>query len=153
MPDWLFVTSILTSYGFIKEFRPAVPFFNQYLLSLPTSNFTDEILSSQVYPVWTYSYLAMLIPVFLFTDILKYKPVIISETVALSIVWAILLWGSTVTHMQIMQSVYGWATAAEIAYYSYIYSAVEHGCYQKVTSYVRGAILAGRFVSYGLSQV
>ena len=33
----------------------------------------------QVYPIWPYSYFGLLIPVFLLTDFLKYKPVIVFE--------------------------------------------------------------------------
>ena len=32
-----------------------------------------------MYPIWTYSYLVLLFVVFLFTDLLRYKPVIIIE--------------------------------------------------------------------------
>jgi len=32
-----------------------------------------------IYPVWIYSYLAFLLPAFLLTDYVKYKPVIIFQ--------------------------------------------------------------------------
>jgi thiamine transporter 2/3 len=55
-----------------------------------------------VYPVWTYSYLAVLIVVFLLTDFLKYKPVIIVEGFAYIATWGLLLWGSGVPLMQVL---------------------------------------------------
>jgi thiamine transporter 2/3 len=53
-----------------------------------------------VYPVWTYSYLAVLIVVFLLTDYLRYKPVIIVEGFAYMATWCLLLWGTGVPLMQ-----------------------------------------------------
>ncbi len=55
---------------------------------------------SEVYPVWTYSYLAILVPVFLFTDLLRYKPVIVFEGFAYVGTWVLLLWGKGVGMMQ-----------------------------------------------------
>ena len=77
-----------------------------------------------MYPVWPYSYFALLIPVFLLTDLSKYKPMIVFEGFAYVITWVLLLWADGVVAMQIMQFVYGLATATEIAYYTYIYAKV-----------------------------
>ena len=43
-------------------------------------------------------------------------------------------------------------SAAEVAYYTYIYAKVDPEHYQKVTSHTRGAILAGRAISGVTSQ-
>ena len=56
-----------------------------------------------VYPVWTYSYLSVLIIVFLFTDFAKYKPVIILEGFAYILTWVLLTWGWGLSAMQMMQ--------------------------------------------------
>ena len=77
-----------------------------------------------VYPVWTYSYLAILILVFLVTDLVKYKPVIILEGFSYILTWILLLWGHGLTQMQLMQVSYGVATSTEIAYFTYIYASV-----------------------------
>ena len=49
------------------------------LLQGPRKNFTGSECVNQIFPVWSYSYLSCLVPVFLLTDFLKYKPVIIVE--------------------------------------------------------------------------
>ena len=77
-----------------------------------------------VYPVWTYSYLAILILVFLVTDLAKYKPVIIFEGFAYILTWIPLLWGEGLAAMQFMQVSYGVATSTEVAYFTYIYASV-----------------------------
>ena len=61
----------LCSIGFWKEFRPTTPFLTPYLMT--AKNLSDETLYSQVYPFWTYSYTLVLIPVFILTDLLRYK--------------------------------------------------------------------------------
>ena len=74
--------------------------------------------------MWTYSYLAVLVIVFLVTDFAKYKPVIILEGFAYIITWILLLWGHGLIAMQMMQAVYGVATSTEVAYLTYIYAGV-----------------------------
>ena len=54
-----------------------------------------------VFPVWTYSYLALLIVVFLVTDYLLYKPVIVFEGVCFIATWCILIWGQGIPAMQV----------------------------------------------------
>ena len=64
---------------------------------------TEHQVYHDVYPVWTYSYLAVLIIVFLCTDLAKYKPVIILEGFAYILTWVLLIWGSGLSAMQMMQ--------------------------------------------------
>ena len=149
---WVVACTVACLYGFFKEMRPSEPYLTPYLVG-PDKNFTEDEVNSQIYPVWTYSYLVALIPVFLLTDLLRYKPVILFEAGAYIVTWIILLFGRKVLDMQFMQFTYGLATATEVAYYSYIYAVVETERYQKVTSYTRSAVLSGRFVSAVLSQV
>lgn len=78
-------------------------------------------VNNEIFPVWTYSSLAVQVPVFLLTDWLQYKPVVILQCVALFITIAMIRWLASVPEMQVMQFFYGVATASEIGYYSYIY--------------------------------
>ncbi|CAL4077131.1 unnamed protein product, partial [Meganyctiphanes norvegica] len=106
----------------------------------------------EVYPVWTYSYLSLLIVVFLVTDLLRYKPIIVFEGFGYIISWTLLLWARGVPAMQAMEFMFGVATSTEVAYYTYIYAKVSQEYYQRVTSYTRTAILVGRFASGLLAQ-
>lgn len=45
------------------------------------------------------------------------------------------------------------SSAAEIAYYSYMYAVVDQKHYKLITSYIRAAALVGKFLAYGLAQV
>ena len=76
---------------------------------------------NEILPVWTYSYLCVLVPVFLLTDWLRYKPVVVFQSVNLLITTSFLLWLRSVAAMQAMEFFYGVVTATEVAYFSYIY--------------------------------
>lgn len=97
--SWQVTTFILCSYGFFKAFRPGEPFLTDFLgppnpnNSLVTKNFTLDIIYGDIYPFWTYSYLFFLIPIFTLTDLLRYKPVLVFETISLAATWAALIWG------------------------------------------------------------
>lgn len=106
-----------------------------------------------MYPVWTYSYLALLFPVFLATDYLCYKPVIILQGASFVVTYIMLVKAQGLQAMQLLEFFFGVATAAEVAYYSYIYSVVESAEYQKVTAYCRGVTLLGSTVGSLAGQV
>ena len=150
--NWMVTTGLICTYGFFKEMKPSEPFLTPYLNSSYKS-LTLEQLSSEVYPIWTYSYLFVLFVVLLITDWLRYKPLIITEGLAYLSTRILLIWGDGVLAMQFMQIFYGLATGTEVAYYSYIYALVPTEHYQKVTSYLRGAVLFGRFIAGVLGQL
>ncbi|KAE8604739.1 hypothetical protein XENTR_v10014814 [Xenopus tropicalis] len=149
---WVYPTVLLCLYGFFTFVRPSEPFLTPYLTG-PDHNLTVEQVTNSVFPVWTYSYLAILFPVFLLTDYLRYKPVIILQGLCYIIVWVLLLFAEGVSAMQGMEFVYGMVTATEIAYYAYIYSVVDAEHYQKVTSYCRCVTLVGFTVAAVLGQI
>lgn len=75
MLNWIKVTLILCLFGLLREIRPSEPFVSDFLVEW--RNITNEQLQREIYPVGTYSYLAQLVLVFLITDFLRFKPVII----------------------------------------------------------------------------
>lgn len=128
---WKATTLLVCIYGIIKEFRPGTPFLTPYLIS-SSKNFTLDEVYGQIFPFWTYSYMVFLvsgfeyqirfflsravpvpvllllqIPVFILTDILLYKPIIVLEGLCLVITWTLLVWGEGVRQMQLMQIFFG----------------------------------------------
>ncbi|XP_035478098.1 thiamine transporter 1 isoform X2 [Scophthalmus maximus] len=101
---------------------------------------------SEIYPIWTYSYLVLLFPVFLATDFLCYKPVLVLQATSLVVTYVVLLKAQGLLAMQLLEFFFGLATASEVAYYSYIYSLVEPAHYQRVTGYCRSVALFGSAV-------
>ena len=110
-------------------------------------------VTRQVYPVWTYSSLVLLIPVFLVTDVLRYKPVIVLQGLTYVTAFLLVLVGSGVRSAQLALFSYSVASAGDVAYFSYIYVVVPSSRYQQVTSYVRGAGLLGYAMGGLLGQL
>ncbi|XP_068809781.1 thiamine transporter 2-like isoform X2 [Struthio camelus] len=150
--SWIYPTLILCANGFFSTMRPSEPFLTPYLTG-PDKNLTIEEVTNQIFPVWTYSYLALLFPVFLITDYARYKPIIILQGVSFIITWLLLLFAHGVVAMQVVEFFYGMVTATEVAYYAYIYSVVSTEHYQKATSYCRSITLAAATVAAVLGQL
>ncbi|KAF0881789.1 thiamine transporter 2 [Crocuta crocuta] len=146
--SWIYPTVILCLFGFFSMMRPSEPFLIPYL-SGPDKNLTSSEITNEILPIWTYSYLALLLPVFILTDYVRYKPVIILQGISFIITWLLLLFGQGVKAMQVVEFFYGMVTATEVAYYAYIYSVVSPEHYQKVSGYCRSVTL----VAYTLASV
>ncbi|XP_053740059.1 thiamine transporter 1 isoform X1 [Synchiropus splendidus] len=135
-------TLLLCFYGFFSNLRPSEPFLTAFLVG-PDKNLSEAQVVNEIYPVWTYSYLLLLFPIFLATDYLCYKPVIILQATSLVVTYVMLLKAQGILAMQMMEFFFGLATASDVAYYSYIYSVVEPALYQRVTGYCRSTTLFG----------
>jgi len=59
--SWTTTTAFLCTYGFLKELRPSEPFLTEYLIDTKGPNVTLTEAYSDIYPVWTYSYLVLLV--------------------------------------------------------------------------------------------
>lgn len=149
---WKFAVIFLCFYGFMSSIKPGEPFITPNLLSVE-KNFTREQVTNEITPVLTYSYMAVLVPAFLLTDLLRYKPVLVLQGLSQIIIWLILLLGSTLPQMQLMEFFYGVTMACRVAYSSYIFSLVSPVLYQRVAAYSRSAVLLGVFTSSVLGQL
>ena len=152
--SWVCTTAILCSYGFFKEFTPDEDFLTAYLDNETqySKHFSNDQVNGDIYPVWAYSYLVAVAFVSIFTDFLRYKPVVALECVGQVATRTLLIYGTSVLSMQLMQVSYGISTAAEIAYYSYIYVLVSHVHFKQVTSYIEASRLFGDAAAGFLGQ-
>ncbi|XP_036995141.2 thiamine transporter 2 [Artibeus jamaicensis] len=150
--SWIYPTTILCLFGFFSTLRPSEPFLIPYL-SGPYKNLTSAEITNEILPVWTYSYLVLLLPVFVLTDFVRYKPVIVLQGVSYVITWLLLLFGQGVQAMQAVEFFYGMVTATEVAYFSYIYSMVSPEHYQRVSGYCRAITLVAYTAASVLAQV
>ncbi|XP_071455681.1 thiamine transporter 1-like [Hetaerina americana] len=147
MEFWIKVSFLLCMFGFFKELRPSEPFITPYLVG-PWRNFTAVQVNQLIYPVGTYSYLGLLVLVFLVTDILRYKAVILFDAVCGIITWSLLAWAPGLFAAQLLEFFYGAFMAGEVAYYSYVYARVENReLHARLTSHTRSAYLFGRCAS------
>lgn len=168
MQKYLKLSLILSFFGFLKEFRPSEPFLAEFLKDF---KYIDvEVMTKDIYPIgmcWNfiasncfshiyfsgaYSYLAQIAVVFLITDLLRYKPLIVLNGAVGVIIWAILIWANSVISVQVVQGFWGTFCAAEVAYFSYIYAKTDKKHFQAVTAHTRAAIFFGRFFSSLIAQ-
>ncbi|XP_040123892.2 thiamine transporter 2 isoform X2 [Ictidomys tridecemlineatus] len=150
--SWIYPTVILCLFGFFSMMRPSEPFLIPYL-SGPNKNLTSTEITNEILPVWTYSYLVLLLPVFVLTDYVRYKPVIVLQGISFIVTWLLLLFGQGVKIMQLVEFVYGLVSATEVAYYAYIYSVVRPEHYQKVSGYCRSVTLVAYTAASVLAQL
>lgn len=151
MKEYLKISLILSTFGFLKETRPSEPFLTDFIVDF--KNITVETINQDIFPIGTYSYLAQLVIIFLIIDLLRYKPLIILLGASGVVIWSMLLWTNSVRNQQIVEVIYGTYCATEIAYFSYIYAKTEKQHYQAVTSHTRAAILIGKFVAAVSAQL
>ncbi|NXA43434.1 S19A1 protein, partial [Eudromia elegans] len=149
---WKLQVFYLCFYGFMTQIRPGESFITPYLLG-PDKNFTEVEVTNVIMPVLTYSYTAVLVPIFLLTDYLRYKPVLLLQSLSHISIWLLLILGTSVLAMQLMEFFYGITMAARIAYSSYIFSLVTPARYQRMASYSRSSVLMGVFTSSVLGQL
>ncbi|KAL4660178.1 folate transporter 1-like isoform X2 [Arapaima gigas] len=142
----------LCFYGFMVQLKPGEPFITPLLLS-DEKNFTREQVTNEISPVLSYSYMAVLVPIFLLTDYLRYKPLLVLQSLSHVSIWLLLLLGTTLFQMQFMEFFYGITMATRVAYSSYIFSLVSPALYQHVAGYSRSSVLLGVFLSSVLGQL
>ncbi|XP_059361972.1 solute carrier family 19 member 3b [Carassius carassius] len=149
--DWVLSTALLSLYGFFANCRPAEPFLTPYLVG--PKNISEEVVTNYLFPIWTYSYLAVLCPVFLLTDLLRYKPLIITQGLFLVTNYIILCFATSLMALTYLQFNFAMVTSTEVAYFSYIYSVIPSERYQRATGYVRSAMLTGFTFGATLGQL
>ncbi|XP_068172765.1 thiamine transporter 1-like [Antennarius striatus] len=150
--SWAYPTAVLSLYGFFANSRVAEPFITPYLIG-PHKNISEEVVTNYLFPIWTYSYLAFLFPVFLLTDFLRHKPLIIMQGLFLIHEYILLCFVPGLPAMTVLQINYAVVTATEVAYLSYIYSVIPLEHFQRATGYVRGAMLSGYTFGAGMGQI
>lgn len=146
MEEWKRLALLLCIYGVLKELRPLEPYITKFF-SDPPMNFTHDQINLEIYPISVYANLICLVVIFLVTDLLRYKPIIIFNSFAGITLYIMLIVCRSVLAIQIVEVLYGLYIACEVAYYTYIYAKVDKSHYQEVTGYTRAAYLTGRALS------
>lgn len=90
MRFWLKISLLLCAYGFFREMRPSEPFVYEFMTGW--RNVTEQQVIEIIYPMGTYWNFGLLVIVFLVTDMLRYKSVIIVSACAGAALFASLAW-------------------------------------------------------------
>lgn len=92
---------VLLLYVFFRDFRPSEPFLTPYLNE--SKHFSKHEINNIIYPTWSYSQLPIFIVVLIFTDAVRYRPMIWFGALGYVATWLLLVFGTTVKQMQLMQ--------------------------------------------------
>ena len=99
MGNWLKITILLSSIGFLRDFRPSDAFIFVYLTG-SWKHFSNDQVNQHIFPIGAYSNAICLIAMFFLTDICRYKPLIILMGFAGTVTWSLLIWSETLQAMQ-----------------------------------------------------
>ena len=105
------------------------------------------------YPTWIYSYLALLVPLFVITDLTRYKPVVVAYCASYVICYVIWLYGKGIELIKLMQIVYALATACEISFYSYPFNVLYKKIFSKSNLFCKIKIYDSQFIGSVVGQV
>ncbi|CAH0382360.1 unnamed protein product [Bemisia tabaci] len=153
MQDYERICLLVSVFAAVREFRPIAPFLTAFLTS-PYVNLTSQEVNQEVYPHSTYSSLTQVVLVFLVTDYLRYKPMIVLGSIAGCILYLLLLAHPSLLRVQISQIFFGLFSTAHVAYFSYMYARIEDkSLYQEVTGHARASVLVGRFLNGLVAQL
>uniref|UniRef100_A0A2S2R7N8 Thiamine transporter 2 n=1 Tax=Sipha flava TaxID=143950 RepID=A0A2S2R7N8_9HEMI len=152
MKKWKSVSLFVCVFAFAREFRPIEPFYAAYMTS-PAINITLTQTSRDVYSVGAYSGFVLIVIVFLITDYLRYKPVLVLDGLCGILTYCSILGHPSLLRMQIGQLFYGFFFSSEVAYFGYLYAMTEDKrYYQRITGQARAACLSGKFFSSLFAQ-
>lgn len=153
MKKWKKISLFVCVFAFVREFRPIEPFYAAYMTS-PAINITLIQTSRDVYAVGAYSCFALIVIVFLITDYLKYKPVLIMDGICGIMTYCSIVGHPSILRMQIGQVFYGFFFSSEVAYFGYLYAMTDNKrYYQRMTGQARAACLLGKFLSSLFAQL
>ncbi|XP_008180091.1 thiamine transporter 2 isoform X2 [Acyrthosiphon pisum] len=153
MKKWKKISLFVCVFAFVREFRPIEPFYAAYMTS-PAINITLTQTSRDVYAVGAYSCFLLIIIVFLITDYLKYKPVLIMDGICGVMAYCSIVGHPSLLRMQIGQVFYGFFFSSEVAYFGYLYAMTDNKrYYQRITGQARAACLSGKFFSSLFAQL
>ncbi|XP_050524430.1 thiamine transporter 1-like isoform X2 [Daktulosphaira vitifoliae] len=153
MENWKKISLFVGVFAFAREFRPIEPFYAAYMTS-PYVNCTVEQIPKELYAVGSYSMFVLIIIIFLVTDYVKYKPVLIVDGLGGIIHYIAIANRPSKLRIQFGQAFYGFFFSAEVALFGYLYAMIEEKQhYQKITGHARAATLSGKFFSSCVSQI
>jgi len=91
-------------------------------------------VNNQIYPLWTYAYFAFLLPVGMLSEGIGYKATVMIGMIARETTRAILIFESSLTAMQLTQISFGFASASEIVYFTFVYVSLPKEHYHRAVT-------------------
>ena len=128
-----YVLTALSIYGIAIHLSPAQVFFLDYITEETQLNISSSDALGRITPIRTYSYLILLLPVILLTDIVRYKPALITQVSAYVSGYIATIVSTSVGTLQFAEFVFGLSWALQIAQLTFGFASLHSGLYKKVS--------------------
>lgn len=153
MEEWLKISLCVSLFATFRDFRPVDSFYTSYLTS-PAVNFTTEQVTEDIYPINSYATTSLVIIMFLVTDYVLYRPIVMLDALSSIVMFLLVLEPVTLFKSKLSMVFLGLTSASELAYMSYAYAKIrDRRLYQKMTGIVRGSNLLGKCLSSTFAQI
>lgn len=153
MDHWKFITVMVTVFTFMVEIRPMDSFLTAYLTG-PSVNATLDEVSDVLTPIRIYFGVIGSFLVFLLSDYLLYKPVMIFNGMLGMVAYVNLVNSPTTFQIMVTEVCLSLFACIEMAYYGYLYSKIEDKeHYQIATGFAKSGMLSGTCVAGLLGQL
>ncbi|XP_026806294.1 thiamine transporter 2-like [Rhopalosiphum maidis] len=153
MDHWKLITVMVTVFTFTVEIRPMDSFLTAYLTG-PSVNVSLNEVSNVFTPIRIYFGVIGSFLVFLLSDYLRYKPVMIFNGVLGMVAYINLIDSPTAFQIMVTEVCFSLFACIEMAYYGYLYSKIEDKeHYQIATGFAKSGMLSGTCVAGLLGQL
>uniref|UniRef100_A0A2H8TUS6 Folate transporter 1 n=1 Tax=Melanaphis sacchari TaxID=742174 RepID=A0A2H8TUS6_9HEMI len=153
MDHWKFITVMVTVFTFTVEIRPMDSFLTAYLTG-PSVNVSLNEVSDVFTPVRIYYAVIGSFLVFLLSDYLRYKPMMILNGVLGMVAYICLMDSPNTLQIMVTEFCLSLFACIEMTYYGYLYSKIEDKVhYQIATGFAKSGMLSGSCVGGLLGQL
>ncbi|KAK7590389.1 hypothetical protein V9T40_002002 [Parthenolecanium corni] len=152
-PDFGRVTFIICVFVLLREIRPIESYLTSYLVS-PPLNFSIDVVNEQVFPFGLLTTFISTIVIFLITDYLRYKPVIILGGIFGVLSYGLLLSQPTLPILLVEQACDGFFFASTVPSSTYLYAKVgDSDRYMRISALTQSCTFLGSFFRGILSEL
>lgn len=141
----------LSTVGLCVNCQPSEPYLTQFLEE--EKNLTSGQLNTTVWPFYTYGSFVSLLLVGLAVETMGYKPVILFGLLCRESTRLLLLFGSSLPLMSLMQMTYASASAVNAIYFAYAYCVMDPRFFQQATACMHASFHIGNIFGSVLGQV
>eukprot|EP00041_Stephanoeca_diplocostata_P009243 m.140792 g.140792 ORF g.140792 m.140792 type:complete len:357 (-) comp17665_c0_seq13:4871-5941(-) len=148
--DWKSILGVCLCLFWI-HCQPSEAYLTRYLLR--DKHISEDDLDKYVWPVDTYVALATLLPLGFLAEIIGYRLVVFIGLLLREATRCILIFGSTVPEMALMQGTYAWASSTDTILIALAFMLVPRSLFQRISVATVCAQHAGSLLGSGIAQV
>lgn len=125
--------------------QPSEPHLTRYFVD--HKGFLPGVVNNEIYPVWTYAYLPLLLLAAPLAEAWGYRRVILLGTSFRVATRILLLFGSSKAVMQLMEALYAGGSVAEIVLAAYVFRVVKQDRYEDGVAATQSAYFVSHVIS------